>query len=143
MKKFYLLIPAALLLLLPTTVATETNQEPSSLRWSARAEYTFRYPYDRTEQVCLSPYYPDGRVVENRGQIGVRYAECTGEIEATTVLEQPALTIPPDIQNDPPPIKNDQPEPEKKQRCDKGGGNGSEGCDPGKKPDKGNDDEGG
>jgi hypothetical protein len=41
----------------------------------------------------------------------------------------------------PPPSPTPTPKPEK-EKCNKGGGNGPEGCDPGNNPDNGNDDEG-
>jgi len=52
-----------------------------------------------------------------------------------TVTPPPPTPPPP---TPPPPTPTDEPE---KKHCNKGGGNGGEGCDPGNNPDKGNDDE--
>ena len=58
--------------------------------------------------------------------------------EPPTVTPTPSPT---DTPTPPPPTVTPTPEPTKKAHCDKGKGNGGEGCDPGKHPENGNDDE--
>ena len=61
--------------------------------------------------------------------------DCVFAEEAEIPTPEPTLP--------PPPTEEPTPEPTEKPNCNKGKGNGSEGCDPGNNPDKGNDDESG
>lgn len=54
---------------------------------------------------------------------------------------EPTSTPNPTNTSEPTPKPTGTPEPTKKPKCNKGEGNGSEGCDPGNHPEKGNDDE--
>lgn len=69
----------------------------------------------------------------------------TADPTATVVGPTPTPTqgapTPDPTDTPPPPTPTPDPEPTEKPKCNKGEGNGSEGCDPGNNPDKGNDDE--
>jgi hypothetical protein len=66
--------------------------------------------------------------------------ESPGNPPKLTNTPSPDPTQPPtEKPSDPPPTEKPTKPP--KDKCDKGGGNGGEGCDPGENPDKGNDDE--
>ena len=67
---------------------------------------------------------------------GVQPTETPGPTDTPTVPAGPTVTDVP-----PAPTPAPEPEPTDKPKCNKGGGNDSEGCDPGNRPDKGNDDE--
>lgn len=59
----------------------------------------------------------------------------TREPEVTPTMVEPTSTM------EPTNVPSPSPEPTEKMSCNKGGGNGPEGCDPGNNPGKGHDDE--
>lgn len=66
--------------------------------------------------------------------------------EESTVISTPTTTDRPTVITTPTPNIPDTPntsDTPKKQKCNKGSGNGAEGCDPGNHPENGNNDEGG
>ena len=98
--------------------------------------------------------YPTYRLMNDEVEVGVVYGldygwlvitdndtiytcgcdeDCVFVEEAEISTKEPTLP--------PPPTEEPTPEPTEKPNCNKGRGNGSEGCDPGNNPDKGNDDE--
>ena len=78
-----------------------------------------------------------GSTATPRPTDGVQPTETPGPTDTPTVPAGPTVTDAP-----PAPTPTVPPEPTDKPKCNKGGGNDSEGCDPGNHPDTGNDDEG-
>jgi len=97
---------------------------------------------ERHELVCKSPVYVTGRIIHNYDLWGVRYAECAPIVSPSLPVDDIAViidTLPSDdviIV-----IVDDNHNNKQKKHCNKGEGNGGEGCDPGNHPEKGNNDE--
>ena len=102
--------------------------------------------------VAAQGAYPDGVEVFSipGGQTCVLWPDGSGEcfcpcetgLCAVEYVATPAITSEPRPTATKDATAEPTPEPTEKPRCNKGGGNGSEGCDPGNNPDNGNDDEG-
>ena len=91
-------------------------------------EYTLHWdvcPISVPTEVSGTPTPTNGPTSTNTPPVG---STSTPGVEPTPTDTPPVDPTPTDT-------------PKEKEKCNKGGGNGSEGCDPGNNPDKGHDDE--